>query len=125
VVYFKRKKRHPKDHRNSRQLPFSFLFMSTAFCTLVPAKSLDDLPLEIIPERLRPAFDNLMLQADFLDTAILRDQVWFSCTFLHPPGSAKKVSDGNIAFFFHTNKGSVVNYWNRYRGRKRIGLRKA
>jgi hypothetical protein len=108
-------KRHPIDHRNSRPLLFSFLFMSTAFWTLVPAKSLDDLPLEAVPGPLRPAFDDLMIQADFLDATTMRDQAWFSCVFLHPPGSAKKVSYGNIAFFFHVNKESVVNYWNRHR----------
>jgi hypothetical protein len=49
-----------------------------------------------------------MLQADFLDVTTMRDQVGFSCAFLHPPGSAKKVSYENIALFFHINKGSVV-----------------
>jgi hypothetical protein len=84
--------------------------MPTAFWTLVRAKSLDDLPLEAVQEPLRPAFDDLMLQADYLDATTMRDQVGFSCAFLHPPGSAKKVSDGNIALFFHISKGSVVNY---------------
>jgi hypothetical protein len=88
--------------------------MSTAFWTLVPAKSLDDLPLETIPELLRPPFDDLMLQVDFLDAITMGDQVGFSYAFLHPPGSTKKVSDGNTALFFHINKGSVFNYWNRY-----------
>jgi hypothetical protein len=45
----------------------------------------------------------------------MQNQVGFSCAFLHPPGSAKKVSSGTIALFFHINKGSVANYWNRYR----------
>jgi hypothetical protein len=84
--------------------------MSTAFWTMVPVKSLDDLTLETVPDPLQPAFDDLMLEADFLDATTTRDQVGFSCAFLHPPGSARKVSYGNIALFFHINKGSVVNY---------------
>jgi hypothetical protein len=80
----------------------------------MPAKSLDELPLESAPEHIRPRFDTLLLQPEFHEAMTMRAQVGFACSFLRETASTPRVSFGNIASFFGINKGSVTNHYHHY-----------
>jgi hypothetical protein len=50
----------------------------------------------------------LMLDTDFLEASTMREQIDFACKFLRNPDNEKRLSFGDIAAFFHLNKGSVA-----------------
>jgi hypothetical protein len=59
-----------------------FALPSNSVWALLPAVPLDSLRLENAPEALRPRFDTLMLETDFLEATTMRDQVGFACHYL-------------------------------------------